>query len=512
MDIQVVAGGIQSIADELIVVNLFEGIETPGGATAAVDQVLGGPIGGAISEAIAAGDFRGKKGETAVFYSRGAIPAVRVLVVGLGPQDKFSLQAVREAAAAAARKARDLGVASFSSIVHGGGAGGFSLESAAQAVVEGTILGLYRYQELKNKPPDRPDPEQFTLVHMAEAQLPAVEAGAIVGQIVAEATCLARDLVNRPANYATPTDLADLAIEIASEFDTMRCQVLDEEDAVDLGMGAFLGVAQGSDEPATFIIMEHNPGRDDLDTVVLVGKGITFDSGGITLKPGEKMDRMRGDMGGGAAVLATMLTVGQLDLPLHVVGLVPATENMPSARAYKPGDVLEAMNGKTIEVISTDAEGRLILADALAYAARFEPQAVVDLATLTGACIVALGRGVAAGLFSTDDELSSRLLAASQTSGERLWPMPLFDDYLDVLESLSADLTNSGGRDGGVGASAIFLKQFAEGYPWAHLDIAGVSFEERPGTSKRPPILQKGGTGFGVRLLVQFLRDWIAAG
>lgn len=508
MEVQVVAGGIQSAKDELIVVNLFEGVDKPGGATGAVDQALSG----AISEVIASGDFCGKQGEVAVLYSRGALPASRVAIVGLGPQDQLTLQVVREAAAVAARKARDLGVRSFSAIVHGGGAGGLDLEAAAQAVVEGSLLGLYRFQELKNKPPDRADPELLTLVQFDEAKVPAVEAGARVGQIVAEAVNLARDLVNRPANYATPSDLADLALEIASEFDTMRCQILDEEDALELEMGSFLGVAQGSDEPAVFIVMEHNPGRPDLDTVVLVGKGITFDSGGISLKPVEKMDRMRGDMGGAAAVLATMLVIGQLNLPLHVVGLVPATENLPSGTAYKPGDVLRAMNGKTIEIISTDAEGRLILADALAYANRFEPKAVVDLATLTGACVVALGQGVAAGLFSPDQDLLDRLQAASQASGERVWHLPLFDDYLDSIESLTADLANSGGRMGGVGTSAMFLKQFAEGYPWAHLDIAGMTFEERPGTPKRPPHLQKGGTGFGVRLLVQFLRDWRPAG
>ena len=507
MEIQVVAGGIQSTEDELIVVNLFEGVEEPGGATGAVDQALGG----SIREAVAHGDFWGKKGETLVLYPGAAIPASRVLVVGLGPQPEFSLDTVRWVAGAAAQKARDLGVRSFSSIVHGAGAGGLSLEAAAQAVVEGTILGLYRYQELKNKPPDRPDPEQFTLVQFDAAQAPVVEAGVRAAQAVASAVCLARDLVNRPANYATPTDLGDLALDIASEFDTMRCQVLLEQDAAELEMGSFLGVAAGSDEPAVFIIMEHNPGREDLNTVVLVGKGITFDTGGISLKPVERMDRMRGDMAGGAAVLATMKVVGELDLPLHVVGLVPATENMPSAWAYKPGDVLKAMNGKTIEVISTDAEGRLILADALAYAHRFEPDAVVDLATLTGACVVALGRGGAAGLFSTDETLKARLQAASQITAERVWPLPLFDDYLQALESLTADLTNSGGRYGGVGTSAMFLKQFAEGYPWAHLDIAGMSFEERPGSPKRPAYLQKGATGFGVRLLTQFLRDWVAA-
>lgn len=504
MEIQVVAGSIQEHQDDLIVVNLFEGVTTPGGATGAVDKALGGAIG----EAIAAGDLRGKKGETTVFYTRGAIPAPRVLVVGLGPQDGFGLQTIREVAAVAAKKARDLGVASFSSIVHGAGVGGMEPEAAAQATVEGTVLGLYRYQELKNKEVDRADPGTFTLMQRDPAQVAVVEAGAQVGHVVAEAACLARDLVNRPANYATPTDLAEVAIEIAGQFDNMRCQVLTEEDAAELEMGAFLGVAQGSDEPAVFVVMEYNPGRPELDTVVLVGKGITFDTGGISLKPVENMDRMRGDMGGAAAVLATMLAVGQLDLPLHVVGLVPATENMPGGRAYKPGDVLTAMNGKTIEIISTDAEGRLVLADALAYAARFQPKAVVDLATLTGACVVALGQGVAAGLFGTDDGLIQRLRAAGEASGERLWPMPLYDDYLDKIESLTADLANSGGRQGGVGTSAMFLKQFAEGYPWAHLDIAGMTFEERPSTPKRPAHLAKGGTGFGVRLLVEFLRAW----
>jgi leucyl aminopeptidase len=503
MEISVVTGSIETQKDEAIVVNLFEGVETPGGATGAVDRALEG----AISDLIAAGDFRGKKGEIAVLYPRGALSAQRVIVVGLGAPDSFDLDGVRWAAAAAARRARDLGVASFSSVVHGAGAGGLGMEGAAQAVVEGTILGLYRFSELKNKEPDRQDPARLTLVEFDLDRVPKVKAGAQAGQIIADAACLARDLTNRPGNYATPTDLAELALDLAGAYG-LRCQVLDEEDMYNLGMGSLLGVAQGSEEPATLSVLEHNPDQDDLPTVVLVGKGITFDSGGISLKPVENMDRMRGDMAGAAAVLATLQAVAQLDLPLHVVGLVPATENLPSGTAYKPGDVLTAMNGKTIEIISTDAEGRLILADALCYAAQFEPEAVIDLATLTGACVVALGRGVAAGLFDTSTSLRERLLAASDTTGERLWPMPLYDDYLDAIESLTADIKNSGGRYGGVGSSAILLKQFAEDYPWAHLDIAGMSFEERGDSPKRPPILTKGGTGFGVRLLVQMLRDW----
>lgn len=504
MEIRAIAGAIQEIDDELIVVNLFEAVKTPGGATGAVDQALGG----AIAAVIAAGDFQGKKGETAILYSQGAIPARRVMVVGLGKPEKFGLEEVRWAAAAAAKRARELGVKSFSTIVHGAGAGGLAPDAAAQAVVEGTLLGLYRFRELISEPPDRPDPEQLTVVSFGADQLPELEAAVRTGKIVAEAACLARDLTNRPANYATPSDLADAATEIAEEFTSMNCEVIDEDEAADLGMGSFLGVAQGSEEPARFIVMEHNPDRPDLDTLVLVGKGITFDSGGISLKQSEDMDRMRGDMAGGAAVLATMKAVGELDLPLHVVGLVPATENLPSGYAYKPGDVLTAMNGKTIEVISTDAEGRLILADALAYAARFHPKAVVDLATLTGACVIALGRQMAAGVFCTDEVLLARLQAAARASGERIWQLPLYEEYFDAIESLTADFTNSGGRFGGVGTSAIFLKQFAEGYPWAHIDIAGMTFEDRPNTPKRPPQFQKGGTGFGVRLMVEFLRRW----
>jgi leucyl aminopeptidase len=506
MEIRVRVGGIQSTEDDLIVVNLFEGVGVPGGAAGAVDHALGG----AIAEAIAAGDLRGKKGETALFYPRGAIPARRVLVVGLGKAEGFGPDQVRWASAAAARKARELGVRSFSSMVHG--AGDLAPDAAAQATVEGTILGLYRYHELKSEPVDRADPEQLTLVLLDPEVLPAVEEGARIGQIAAEAACLARDWTNRPANMATPSDLADEAEEIAGGFVSMTCQVVDEEQAAELGMGAFIGVAQGSEEPAAFVVMEHNAGRDDLDTIVLVGKGITFDSGGISLKPSEDMDRMRDDMGGAAAVLGTMWAVGRLSIPLHVVGIMPLTENLPSGYAYKPGDVLRAMNGKTIEILSTDAEGRLVLADALVYAGRYQPKAVVDLATLTGACVVALGRGVAAGAFSTDSGLLVRLQAAAGATGERIWPMPLYDEYKDSIESLTADLANTGGRMGGVGTSAIFLKEFAEGYPWTHLDIAGMVFEERPATPKRPPHLAKGGTGFGVRLLVQFLRDWATSG
>ena len=272
--------------------------------------------------------------------------------------------------------------------------------------------------------------------------------------------------------------------------------------AAEHNMGGFLAVAKGAGEPPKFVVMEHNCDREDLDTIVLVGKGITFDTGGISIKPSERMEAMKSDMGGAAAVLGAMKVVGALNLPLRVIGIAPCTENMPDANAYRPADVITASNGVTIEIISTDAEGRMVLADGLVYATRYNPKAVIDLATLTGACVVALGQGMAAGLFSTDDGLRDQLVTAGTAVHERVWPLPLWDDYKEAIKSDVADIKNSGGRFGGVATSAIFLKQFIN-YPWVHLDIAGMALSEK-GSAYTP----RGGTGYGVRLLVEFLRNW----
>lgn len=499
MEIKVKTGEIQKDKAELIVVNLFEGVTEPGGATGAVDKALGGQI----HRLIADGDFKGKARETALLYTNGAISAKRVLVVGLGKEEKFSLEAIRIAAATAAKRVRDLRVKSYSTIVHGGGRGGIGLAAATQAVVEGTELALYGFKELKTEPEDDPkEVSDMTFVVFDESKRPEVKAAVEVGRQIVGGVSLARDLVNRPANYATPTLLAQRAQEMAGEFG-MACQVLDEDEMTELGMGSLLSVAQGTDEPARLIILEHNAGRDDLDTVVLVGKGITFDSGGISLKNKEGMETMKGDMAGGAAVLGAMRAVAALDLPLHVVGLVPATENLPSGKAYKPGDVVRAMNGKTIEVISTDAEGRMILADALAYADRYQPKAVVDMATLTGAIVVALGHH-ATGLFSNDDNLAARLGAAGRTSFERVWRLPLFKEYSEQLKSHVADVKHTGGQPAGSITAAIFLSKFIGDFPWAHLDIAGKAW-----TDEDKPYTPKWATGIGVRLLTQFLRDWV---
>ncbi|MBI5563620.1 MAG: leucyl aminopeptidase, partial [Chloroflexi bacterium] len=317
-----------------------------------------------------------------------------------------------------------------------------------------------------------------------------------------------RDLVNEPPNYLTPAKLAEAAQRIAAEAG-VSCLVHDVEWIREQKMGALLGVTQGSINPPQFIELEYK--GSDAAPLVFVGKGITFDSGGISLKPADGMEAMKDDMGGAAAVIGAVEAIARLKLPVHVVGLVPTCENLPGGAAYRPADVLTARNGKTIEVISTDAEGRLILADALCYAADFKPQAVIDLATLTGACVIALGENVSAGFFCNDDDLSRKVKIASNASAEKLWRLPLFDEYLDKVRSDNADIKNTGGRFGGVGTSAIFLAEFAS-YPWAHWDIAGMVVDKIGYTPLYPrthlPYVIRGGTGFGVRALVELARNW----
>ncbi len=497
MQVHVKQGFIQEADDEAIVVNLFEGVKQPGGATGAVDRATRG----LISEVIGAGDFKGKLNEVLILYPRGGVAAKRVLLVGLGKPEEFDLDKARQAAGAVAKRARDLGLKTFTTIVHGAGVGGLDPATAAQATVEGSILALYRFKGPKElKPEEAHEVEVLTVLEADAKKLPAVEAGARAAQVIAEAVYLTRDLQNWPANYATPTFLAETARRVAAETG-MRCQVLEREDMEELGMGALLGVARGSQEPPKFIILEHKPNADDLPTVVLVGKGITFDSGGISIKPSKGMEEMKFDMSGGAAVIGAMQAVARLDLPLHVVGLVPATENLPSGTAQKPGDVVRTLNGKTIEVVNTDAEGRLILADALAYAQRYKPAGVIDLATLTGACVVALGKH-RSGLMGNDDDLKAKLKAAGEATGELVWELPLDEAYREQIESDVADMKNTGGGPAGAITAAMLLKEFTD-YPWAHLDIAGTAWSD-----KDRPYVPKGGTGVGVRLLVEVLRKW----
>ncbi len=487
MEVTAVASNPLAAGVDTLIVSLFERGNTPSGVTGTLDRKLGGVIG----ELMAAGDVSGRAEEVSVLYPRGAVAATRVLIVGLGPANTFGSEAVRRASAVAGRRARELGARKVASVAHGAGVSGLSLGEAAQATVEGTRLGLYRFGEDAGI-------ESFTLMEEDPGKLDALRDGVRWGDAVAEGASLARDLVNRPANVATPEHLAEIAQGLARDHG-FRVSIGDRAWAESEGMGAFLAVARAAGHEPRFITLEHDPSGGKEAPLVIVGKGITFDSGGLSIKGRQGLESMKQDMAGAAAVLGVMRVIGRLRSPRRVVALVPATENVIDAFGYRPSDVLTAADGTTIEVISTDAEGRLILADALVYAKRFKPRAVVDLATLTGAVDVALGN-VAAGLFCNDDALADALASSATRTFERAWRLPLWPEYVRVLESDVADLKNSSGKpSGGACVAAGFLERFTS-YPWAHLDIAGVRAVDSTEGYK-----VKGSTGFGVRLLA----DWV---
>jgi len=461
-------------------------------ALAAVDKKLGGRL----SKVLAAEKFEGKIGQVSHMHTDGRLRAARVLVAGLGPKKDGGAEAVRRAASAAARRARDLGARSAAAYLAGDGV---PARSRAQATVEGAVLGTYRFDKyLKEKSPKRLD--ALAVSEPERRSQAAAGDGMRAGEAWALATCLARDLVNEPANVVTPAYLARRAQEIA-RAGRLGLKVLDRADCAKLGMGAYLGVAQGSHEPPKFIHLTYKPKGRARRRVVVIGKGITFDSGGLDLKPADGMYRMKDDMSGAAAVLGLFQALPKLALPVEVHGLIAATENMPSGTAQRPGDVVRAMNGLTIEIGNTDAEGRLTLADALAYAAKeIKPDEMVDLATLTGAIVIALGMGLS-GVFATDDGLAGRVLGAAETAGEKMWRMPLHDEYKEGIKSEIADLNNiSSHRGGGAIVAGLFMRDFTGGLPWAHLDIAGTAFTER-----ELPLGPKGGTGVGVRTLLAYL-------
>lgn len=505
MRIQVEVGDIAQWEDEVIVVNLFEGVAHPGGATGAVDAGLGRQI----SSMIATGDMTGRWKEVTVFPTFDRIAANRVMVVGLGPREAFTIDRVRDASALAALKVRDMGLQTFATIVHGAGIAGLGLPEAAEAVVEGSILGLYRYTEHKTEP-DKKRVDGITIVNRDKAHVDAIRDAVQIASVVATATNFARDLINAPSNDKTPRLLVEKVRAAAKEAGA-TLTVHDEKQLEKMGFGALLGVAKGSVEPPRLIVLEHR-GGGSAKPVVFVGKGITFDSGGIALKPleapgSDPMWVMRYDMAGAAVAIAAVLAAARMKLRTNVVAIAPLTENMPSGSAQKPGDIVRAYGGKTIEVLNTDAEGRLVLADTLEYAKTLKPDVVVDLATLTGAVKVALGRHACA-MFVNDGPLRTKLLEASEATSERLWEMPLWDEYNEQIKSDFADVKNTGGRSGGSITAAKFLQKFADGLRWAHLDIAGTAWVEAAPDSPKKEYLPKGASGFGVRLLVRLLRDW----
>ena len=496
MQIDVKIGRVGSEIDTTVIIGLFEGDQLEETDTLVMETALRRYV----HDILALGDFKGNDQETAVLYPRGQAPPSRVILVGLGARSDFNLEKVRRASGVAVKRALKLGVSELSTAVHGLDVPGYELRDCAQATVEGLLLGAYRFDAYRTVGPEPSTLERLTVVMLQRAQAYEIRDGIEAGRIAAAGTSLARDLSNAPGNALPPRKLAAAARKMAAE-NGLKCRVLTRKDIAKERMGALLAVNAGSEEPPRFIVLEHGEQGEGRDTLVFVGKGITFDSGGISIKPSGGMEEMKHDMSGAAAVIGAMRSIALLRPPLHVVGLVPAAENLPDGKALKPGDVITTLSGKTIEVINTDAEGRLVLADALEYAERYNPVAVIDLATLTGACVVALGHA-ATGMMGNDMPLQERVRAAGEVTGERVWPLPLWKDYHDQIKSQVADVKNTGGRWGGALTAGAFLEKFVE-RPWVHLDIAGTAYTE---SSK--PYCPRGATGVGVRLLVQLVKDW----
>ena len=475
----------------------------------ALDRALGGQI----RALLASGDFRGKSGETLMLFPGDAAAARRGLLVGLGAAGAAKPEAFRRAAGAAVVQAsrRQGGRVA----IHLPALRRVRAAEASQAAAEGAVLAGYRFDAYRTKPEDPPaEVRAVALLPERATDGRAVRAAARVGVCVAESENFARQLSNEPGNAMRPVDLAHAATRVARQAG-LRCRVFDVPELKRRKMGALLAVGQGSANPPRLIVLEHNaaPRRRDgkrpkarargVPTVCLVGKGITFDSGGISIKPSASMDEMKHDMSGAAAVIGALWAAARLKLPLRVVGVIAAAENLPSATAYRPGDIVTAMSGGTIEVLNTDAEGRVVLADALHFAAtEFEPQAIIDLATLTGACVISLGKW-ASGLFGNDEDLIERVRRAGESTGERAWPMPLWDGHKEHIRSEVADIKNAAGREAGASTAAAFLANFVGDTPWVHLDIAGTAWTNKPG-----PYQPRGATGVGVRLLTELLRTW----
>ncbi len=487
----VTAAPLAQVETPLLALAVPQGASLPP-SLAELDRAAGGVLG----RALGAGDYKGKRDETLLVYGGGK--AQRILLVGVGKTAEITRNALRRAAAVAAKRAHGLGAPAFAFAVTAEARGGVSAGELGQVAVEGAAQGGWQFTELK-QPGDDPKPElEAVVVVAAAAEAAAVEAGRHVGDAVAAGHRLARGLQMQPGNVCTPSYLADQASKLAKAYG-FTLTVLDRAQLKKEGMGALLAVAQGSAQEPRFIALECKGGPSGQAPVVLVGKGVTFDSGGISIKPAHNMEEMKYDMSGAAAVLGTFDVLGRLKLKLNVVGLIPSTENLPSGTAVKPGDVVKSHLGKTIEIINTDAEGRLILCDALSYARRFKPAAALDAATLTGAVVVALGHH-AIGVMGNDEALLAEVRDAGERAGERCWPLPLWDEYRDLVKSEIADVKNSGGRSAGSIAGGWFLREFVDGFPWVHLDIAGTAYTEAEGATQA-----KGPTAVGVRLFTEFL-------
>lgn len=511
MKISAKLGLLEKEKADLLVVNLFEGVKKPprlrsgqaAEATGSVDRALGG----LISKLILSENFQGEEGETLIFHTHGQIPAQKVLIVGLGKEKDFNLDSVRQAAGISLQKAAEFSAQKVVSILHGAGVGGLNPQESAQALCEGALLASYRFLKYKNqkerKEAFKKQLKEFLILQKDKADLAKVKKGILQGQIFAKATLLVRDLVNEPSSHYTPVHLKKEAQTLSKKNHQISVKVFDQRKLKSMGAGGLLGVAKGSEEPAYLIHLHYKP-QGAKTKIALVGKGITFDTGGISLKPSEKMEQMKIDMAGAGTILGVFSALPKLRPKVEVHGVIATCENMPSGRALKPGDIVHSLSGKTIEIFNTDAEGRVILADALTYAQKQNPNFILDLATLTGACLVALGEQIA-GAMGNNPEFMKKLQVASKEVGEKIWELPLPKEYQEGVKSDIADLKNiPPTRFAGAIMGGLFLQEFVGKTPWIHLDIAGPVFAEKPFSTYIP----QGGTGFGVRTILRFLEKF----
>ena len=488
MEFSIKSGSPERIRAGCVIVGVFEPRKLTA-AGAALDRAARGQL----SAALKRGDMEGRLGTTLMLQQLPRVAAARVMLIGLGRERDFDEGKFRDVVGKAIAALKQTGVTEAVLCLSAGVKQRDLAWRAAQSAIAATDA-TYRFDRMKSKSEPARGVRHLTLLVQEPGELAAAEAGLRQGAAMAHGMTLAKDLGNLPGNVCTPAYLAGAARELAKQH-KLVVQVLERKDMEKLGMGSLLSVARGSIEPPKLIVLKYDGGKRADKPYALVGKGVTFDTGGISLKPAPEMDEMKYDMCGAASVLGTLRAVAELQLPLNVVGIIPATENMPSGSATNPGDIVTSMSGQTIEILNTDAEGRLILCDALTYAERFQPRAVVDIATLTGACVIALGH-VASGLFANDDALAEELLAAGQTARDRAWHLPLWDDYQEQLKSNFADFANIGGRPAGSVTAACFLARFTKKFNWAHLDIAGVAWKSGAA---------KGATGRPVPLLTQYL-------
>jgi leucyl aminopeptidase len=491
MEFSIKSGSPEKQRSGCVVVGVFEGRKLSASAEA-IDRASKGYV----AEVLRKGDLEGGLGKTLLLHSLPGVPADRILLVGLGREREFGEAAFRTAMSSAVKALKGTGASEATVCLTDVNVKRRDTDWKVEHAVLAVMEGAYRFDKLKSKVAENSKRTLRKVVLHVERRNEIAEGERAIARAtaIAEGIAFAKDLGNLPGNHCTPTYLAEQAVELGKR-QGIKVEVLEQKDIEKLGMGCFLAVARGSRQPPKLIVMEYHGGKRDRPPVALVGKGITFDTGGISLKPGAEMDEMKFDMCGAASVLGAMKAISLMKLPLNVVCVVPATENMPGGNAIKPGDVVTTMSGQTVEILNTDAEGRLVLCDALTYVEKYKPAAVVDVATLTGAMVVALGH-VATGLFSNSDALARELLAAGEVSWDRAWHMPLWDDYQEGLKSNFADMPNIASRAGGSITAACFLSRYTKSYPWAHLDIAGTAWKSGA---------EKGATGRPVGMLTHFL-------